>query len=571
MYTAKNPMLDKRTSFYSTFGDLLKYLRKRAQLNQRELAIAVGYSEAHISRLEKNQRLPDLATVAALFIPALMLEEEPETTAHLMQLATSAHGQELQAGKNITLPRTQEQESIPSNLPIQLTTFIGRQSEIRDLTELLPGKSPSRLVTLTGPGGMGKTRLALQTGISLLGLYPEGAWFVDLTPLSTPELIPQTVASTLGIAEIGSRPVEQLLIEALRSRYLLIVIDNCEHLIRGTAQFVEKLLRTCAGVQVLATSREPLNVPGEVNFRIPSLSIPEGEDALRQNVIGHEAVQLFVERARNTELTFAITEANASIIARICRQLDGMPLAIELAAARTSLLSLHQIESRLKDRLHLLTGGKTTLPRHQTLRATIEWSHDLLTKAEKVLFRRLSVFMDGWTLDAANSICADPGSDILDILAQLVNKSLVVVERQLNTEVRYAMLETIREFAHEQLYAANELDLLRARHFDHFLQLAQQAEANLFASESSVDWAETEISNLRAGLAWALEKDEGGNPSEERAGIGVDASYLAALAISRLFDRSRGLAEPAAVCTYNGHPGTCQGDATGRRPGGFSW
>ena len=510
-------------SSFSTFGDLLKYLRRRAQLTQRELAIAVGYTEGHISRLEKNQRPPDLATVAALFVPALMLEEEPETAAYLIQLAAGGRGQKMSAGESLTISRRQEtreiselEENIPSNLPIQLTTFIGRQAAIAEITALLAGATPARLLTLTGPGGIGKTRLALQTAIGLSHVYPDGIWFVDLAPLSSPELVPPTVASTLSIAEAGTQSIEETLIAYLRQKQILIVIDNCEHLIRATAQLAEKLLRSCARVQLLATSRELLKVPGEVNFRVPPLSLPEDQDGAGQTAMGHEAVQLFVERARNIQHDFALANSNTGMIARICRQLDGMPLAIELAAARTSLLSLGQIEARLQDRFQLLSGGHPTLPRHQTLRATIEWSHDLLSETEKMLFRRLSVFAGGWTLESANFTCAQDTNDVLDLLAQLVNKSLVVVERQPNTEVRYRMLETIREYASEQLKDAGEREGLRARHFDYFFTMAEQAEPQLFHAESSVDWAETEISNLRAALAWALEKDGDGNASGQR-------------------------------------------------------
>ena len=517
------------TSSYSTFGDLLKYLRRRAQLTQRELAIATGYTEGHISRLEKNLRPPDLATVAALFVPALGLEEEPETAAQLLRLAASAHGDQRHVGEDFTISRVQEiteisesAESIPSNLPIQLTTFIGRQAEIAEITAFLSGAKPARLVTLTGPGGMGKTRLALQTAIGLSHLYPDGIWFVDLTPLSAPELIAQTVASALSVPEKGGQSTEQTLVEHLLSKRVLIVLDNCEHMISAAAQFVEKLLRSCAHVQILATSRESLQVPGEVNFRVPPLSLPEDAETVSRILTKHEAAQLFIERATNIESTFKVTDANAPIIARICRGLDGMPLAIELAAARIRVLSLSKIETRLGDRLHLLASGRTTLPRHQTLRATIEWSHEMLSAAEKVLFRRLSVFAGGWTLEAGTSICADHGSDILDTLAQLVNKSLVVVERQPDTEVRYTMLETIREFAREQLRAADELDSMRARHFDYFFEMVQQAEPRLFAAESSIDWAESEIDNMRAALAWALEKDSDGAFSQERTGRGLD-------------------------------------------------
>ena len=546
-------------SSFSTFGDLLKYLRKRAQLTQRELAIAVGYSEGQISRLEKNQRPPDLTTVAALFVPALGLEEESETVARLVHLAATAHGEKLQAPESLAISRIQTAteivesiESVPSNLPIQLTTFIGRQEEIAEITALLSSKNRTRLVTLTGPGGIGKTRLALQTAIGLAHIYPDGIWFIDLAPLSSPELVLPTVASFLSVAEATDQSVEETLIAYLRPKQILIVIDNCEHLILATAQLAEKILRSCADVQLLATSRELLHIPGEVNFRVPPLSLPQDQDGTSQTVMGHEAVQLFVERARSIQPSVALSDANASIIARICRQLDGMPLAIELAAARTGLLSLNQIESRLKDRLQLLSGGYTTLPRHQTLRATIEWSHDLLSEAEKILFRRLSVLSGGWTLEAAESVCMDHptpassptplgkgegssslpekegswiGTDALDLLAGLVNKSLVVVERGVDGEVRYRMLETIREYAGEQLRAADERERLRTRHFDYFHQIAQQGEPRLFAPKSSIDWAEAELDNLRAALTWAIEKDVNGISSEERTGRALEMMF----------------------------------------------
>jgi non-specific serine/threonine protein kinase len=248
--------------------------------------------------------------------------------------------------------------------------------------------------------------------------------------------------------------------------------------------------------------------------------------------MAHEAVQLFIERARNIQPSFVHTDSNAATIVRICRQLDGMPLAIELAAARTSLLSLSQIEARLKHRFQLLSGGHITLPRHQTLRATIEWSHDLLSEAEKILFRRLSVFAGGWTLEAAEWVTSEERrvmgqatlvtAEILDLLAGLVNKSLVAIDRRADDEVRYRMLETIREYAGEQLRAADEKERLRARHFDYFLQMAQQGEPKLFAPVSFIDWAEAEIDNLRAGLAWALERDAHDASSEERAGRALD-------------------------------------------------
>jgi predicted ATPase/transcriptional regulator with XRE-family HTH domain len=526
-------MSDIGRSTFSTFGELLKYLRKRAQLTQRELAISVGYTEGHVSHLELNQRLPDLATVAALFVPALGLEEEPETAAQLMQLAASAHGDQLSIGDNLTISRVQETteiskrlESIPSNLPLQLTTFIGRQGELSELTALLSRTSPARLVTLTGPGGIGKTRLALQTAIGLSNLYLDGIWFIDLAPLSTPELVLPTIASTLRVTEAGTQSVEEILISYLRSKQILLVIDNCEHLIEAVAHSVEKLLRASARLQILATSREPLNIPGEINFQVPPLSLPESQDNASQTVMGHEAVQLFIERARSVQPSIAVTDANAGTIAHICRQLDGMPLAIELATARLAVLDVQQITSRLDDRFHLLTSGsRTALPRHQTLRATIDWSYDLLSEPEKVLFRRLSVFAGGWALEAAESVTSEERrvpkeaplvtrnprlvtSEILDLLAHLVNKSLVVVEHQPMVEMRYRMLETVRQYAMEKLVESGEQERIRNRHLTFFLALAEQAEPELRGRQqlawlSQLDEAHD---NLRMALAWSLER-----------------------------------------------------------------
>jgi predicted ATPase/transcriptional regulator with XRE-family HTH domain len=516
-------------SGFSTFGDLLKYLRKRAQLTQRELAIAVGYSEAHVSRLEKNQRLPDLATTAALIIPALGLKDEPETAARLMQLAASIRGDHSPANQSFTVAQRREtievseiSESIPSNIPLQLTSFIGRQAEMHEITKLLSRENPARLVTLVGPGGIGKTRLSLQTTIGLLHLYRDGIWFVDLAPISSPELVPQVIASVFEVTETPGQSIEESLITSLRSKHALILFDNCEHLIHAAARAIEKILRTCANIQILATSREPLSILGEMIFQLHPLSFPEIIESTNQDVLRHDSVQLFIERAHNIQPASIVADSNLPVIARICRRLDGMPLAIELAAARINILSLNQIEARLDDRFRLLTGGQITLPRHQTLRATLEWSHDLLDEAEKVLFRRLSVFVRGWTLEAGNTVCADDANDILDLLSQLIKKSLVVVERGANGEVHYTMLETIREYAREGLHAAEETEQIRARHFDYFFTKAQQAEPKLFTEESSIDWAEAEIDNLRAALTWALERDSSGAPSEERTGRALE-------------------------------------------------
>ena len=499
-------------SGFNTFGDLLKYLRKRAQLTQRELAIAVGYSEAHISRLEKNQRLPDLATTAALLIPALGLEDEPETAARLMQLAGNAHGGQPLVDQSLTLAHRREivevsesSESIPSNLPLQLSSFVGRRQEMSRITERLSCDKPARLITLVGPGGIGKTRLALQTVIELLPLYRDGVWFVDLTRISGPELISPLMASIFGVTEVRGQTLAESLVAFLRSRHALILMDNCEHLIQSAAENVERILRACSHIQVLATSREPLSLTGEAVFRIQPLSLPEVVES--PTVIRHDSIRLFIERAQNIRSSFVVTDSNLPAIARICRRLDGMPLAIELAAAATDFLSIGQIEARLDDRFQLLTHGQRTLPRHQTLRATIEWSHDLLDESERRLFRRLSVFAGGWTLEAANKVCAEKDPDVFELLARLVQKSLVMAEVHAQAEARYTMLETIGAYAREKLHEMGESEAIGARHFEYFFTMAEQAEPRLFAIESSIDWAEIEIDNIRAAFAWALERD----------------------------------------------------------------
>jgi predicted ATPase/transcriptional regulator with XRE-family HTH domain len=516
-------------SGFTTFGDLLKYLRKRAQLTQRELAIAVGYSEAHVSRLEKNQRLPDLATTAALIIPALDLDDEPEAAAHLMQLAAATHEVLLPANQSLALAHTREtievsesSESIPSNLPLQLTSFIGRRTEMDEITHLLSRDHPARLVTLVGPGGIGKTRLALQTTISLLHLYQDGAWFVDLAPISSPELIPQIIASIFGVTEMHGQSIEESFVLSLHSKQALILVDNCEHLIHAATENIQKILSSCAHIQILATSREPLTIPGEVILQIHPLSLPESLESPNQNMLRYDSVKLFIERSHNIQPSFAVTDSNLAVIARICRRLDGMPLAIELAAAAIDFLSIGQIETYLDDRFHLLTRGQRTLPRHQTLRATIEWSYGLLEEAEQILFRRLAVFAGGWTLEAANVVCVEKDHAVLDLLARLVHKSLVVAEMRVEAEARYTMLETIREYAREKLLAAGEREQMRAGHFDYFFLMAQQAEPKLFSEESSIDWAEVEIDNLRAALTWALERDPNGDSSEERTGRALE-------------------------------------------------
>ncbi len=403
-------------------------------------------------------------------------------------------------------PPLKSLDSLPNNLPRSLTSFIGREREMAQVTRLL---ASSFLLTLTGAGGCGKTRLALQVAADLVEEYPDGVWLVELAPLSDPTLVPQTVASTLHVREQPGRPIIETLSNFLGPKTILLVLDNCEHLVAACARLAEALLQTCPHLRMLATSQEPLRIPGETIFPVPSLAVPDLDRLPSlESLTGNEAVRLFIERSRAALPDFIVTDHNATPIAQVCHRLDGIPLAIELAAARVKILPVSQIASRLDDRFRLLTGGsRTTLPRHQTLRSTMDWSYALLSEPERKLLRRLSVFARGWTLEAAEEICG--GSDlvqgeVLDLLGQLVDKSLVVVEDQA-ADARYRMLETVRLYAREKLLEAGEDGELRRRHGGWFLALAERAEPKLQGPDQRrwLAWLEVEHANLLAALEWS--------------------------------------------------------------------
>ena len=397
-------------------------------------------------------------------------------------------------------------ESPSNNLPVQLTTFVGRESEMGEVKQLL---ATTRLLTLTGAGGCGKTRLALEVAASLVDEYADGAWLVELASRSDPASLAQAVTTALGIREQPSRTVLATLLDHLRSKHLLLVLDNCEHLISACATLAETLLKACPQLKLLATSREGLRAAGEVAWPVPSLSIPDpGQSSSTEQIVESEAVQLFVERARAVSPKFVVNDENARAIAQVCRRLDGIPLAIELAAARVKTLTGQQISGRLDDRFRLLTGGsRTALPRHQTLRAAIDWSHDLLTEPERALLRRLSVFVAGCTLEAAEAVCAGDGidkHDVLDLITQLVDKSLLLAEER-GSVAWYRSLETIRQYALDKLLDSGAAERVRAGHFQFYLQLAEQAEPQLRGAEQAV-WLERldlEHDNLRAALGWS--------------------------------------------------------------------
>lgn len=398
-------------------------------------------------------------------------------------------------------------------VPIPLTSFIGRENEIKEVAALF---SKSRLITLTGSGGVGKTRLAIQVVPEVLDWFPDGVWFLDLAPMSDPFLVPGTLANRLGLRASGETSLTDLLINFLRSRRGLVIFDNCEHMIEGCSQFINLLLTSCEKLSILATSRETLRVSGEVPYRVPSLEVPRSDVKLSTDELSIvESVKLFTERAAVGSPGFAANNNNVPVIAQICQRLDGIPLAVELAAARVNLLTVEQILQHLDDRFRLLTNGlRSALPRHQTLRALIDWSHDLLPQRERVLLRRLAVFAGGCTLEAAEQACAEVGQnaissdDILDLLTHLVEKSLLVVE-EYPGHLRYHILETVRQYAREKLMEAEEAEQFCRRHLDYFLKLAIDMEPNLYGSRQ-LEWIERleeEHSNYQTALTWSLEHD----------------------------------------------------------------
>ncbi len=467
-------------------------------------------SQAVVDRT--RERLPDGASLRDL------------GAVRLRDLATSEHVyQLLHPELRQDFPALRSLEATPNNLPQQATSFIGRETELAEAKRLLDG---TRLLTLLGMGGLGKTRLSLQIAADVLDRYPDGVWFVDLAPIRDPSLVPNATGHVLGIREDAGKPVTQSLCEHLREHTLLIVLDNCEHLVDACATLADTLLKAIPGIRILATSREALHIQGEQTYPVLPLRVPDRK-AGAAALLRSDAVQLFVERARLQKPDFAVTDDDAAAVGELCSRLDGIPLALELAAARLRSLSVAEINARLHDRFKLLTGGsRVALERQQTLRALVSWSYDLLHDDEQIVLDRLSVFSGGFDLQAAEAVCgADPiaTEDVLDLVNSLVDKSLIMVEQE-GRASRYGLLETIKEFAHEHLtkrcslqktireFASERLKerddvaATAARHCEYYLALAKTARPRLEQSDDA-EWArrlEIELDNLRAAIALAL-------------------------------------------------------------------
>ncbi len=401
----------------------------------------------------------------------------------------------------------------PNNLPLQVNRFIGREREMTAIKGLL---TTTRLLTLTGAGGSGKTRLALQVATDLLEEFEHGVWWVELAALSDPLLVPQAVASVVGVPERAGHTVTEALSDALRPKHLLLVLDNCEHVLAACVQLIEALLHTCSQVRVMVTSREALRITGETTWLVVPLRAPDVSQLQPiEELLTYEAVQLFVERAKSVLPSFTLTPENAPAVAQVCRRLDGIPLAIELAAARIRALSVEQIVARLDHAYQLLTGGsRSALPRQQTLRAAMDWSYDLLPAHEQAFFRRLSVFAGSFSLEAAEAICAgEPGEayNTLDILSSLIDKSLALMEQR-GSAARYRLLEPVRQYGQDKLQESGEAAQTRRNHRDWYARLAEQAELETQEAQQEIwfERLEAEHDNLRGALGWSLEQQEAG-------------------------------------------------------------
>ncbi|HMZ07487.1 MAG TPA: helix-turn-helix domain-containing protein [Anaerolineales bacterium] len=479
----------------STFGKWLRQQRRALDLTQEAFADQVGCARITLRRIESGELKPSKELALILLAKAGIPAHEREAWLPFTRGLSP-------------YPATQK-NPLPSNfhtnLPASLTRFIGREKEREEVLQLIAG---NRLVMLTGSGGVGKTRLSIQVASELLSDFPIGVWLVELAPLTNPALVPQSVCATLSVKPDGGVTEIEALIHYIHNKKILLVLDNCEHLIDACAQLCDSLLRSCPDLHILASSREALDILGEQTYRVPSLSLPDSKSIL--NIIREsEAVTLFVERAKASQFDFELTEFNASFVAQICLRLDGIALAIELAASRIKTFKVEQIAERLNNVFDLLTSGnRTALPRQQTLRTLIDWSYNLLPDGERIFLLNLSVFMGGWTLKAAEAVCGN--ADALDLLTRLVDKSLVSLNLEQGDEPRYYLLETVRQYTHEKLMESGEEHRIREYHLEYFAKLAEGNHAARRSAEqkSAFRQMNIELDNFRAALNWSFEEED---------------------------------------------------------------
>ncbi|MDQ3810618.1 MAG: helix-turn-helix domain-containing protein, partial [Chloroflexota bacterium] len=484
-----------------SFGDLLRSYRAATGMTQEVLAERAGLSARGIADLERGvRRSPYPGTV--------------ERLADALELSVAQRASFFLAGRRSGYGMQPDAEQHVSMLPGSLTSFVGRESDVADIHRLLGAR---RLLTLTGAGGIGKTRLAVEVARGLTDTFGHNTPFVELAALIDGALVPRAVGAVLGVREQPKRAMTSTLIQSLRGRRVLLVLDNCEHLVSACAELAQELLRGCPELHILATSRERLGVPGELAWRVRSLSLPDsGQPAPADPAQQTEAVRLFVTRAADVVPGFDVTADNAQVIAEVCRRLEGIPLALELAAARVSTLGLEGVAARLDDELRLLSASnRTMLSRQQTLRAAIDWSYRLLTPHEQMVFERLSVFAGGWTLPAAEEVCAGDGleaEDVPALLERLVDKSLVVAEvRRDGIRVRYRLLEPLRQYATERLLLAGGREGIHRKHATFYVTLAEQGEPAKLRSAWWAGWRDRlvpEQGNFRAALRWLITTGE---------------------------------------------------------------
>ena len=507
---------------FNSFGELLRYLRERAELSQRELALQVGYHYSYMSRIEKNERMPDSATLMARFIPALGLDDEPQWTERLLRLAASEEktmsprrgGGTPASHPPIVTSSLPTFDSPLNPLPLSLTPLLGREDEVEAITKIM-ARPDVRLVTLVGAPGVGKTRLAIHTANELAGLFAHGAAFADLSTTVEPKDVLPALAIALGVQGSSDVPLLTQVINTLKQKNLLFLIDNFEHVIDASPQLVQ-LLGNAPQVKMLVTSRESLRISGEHEFTVEPLPVPgQGHES---GLIDYAAVQLFAQRAQAVDPNFQLTPENLKNISEVCRRLDGLPLAIELAAARAKFISPQAMLAQFDRRLDWVAHGtRNAVSSRQTLRGAIEWSYNTLSDAERALLRRLAVFSGGWNADSAEAVCGESDAnanpvlrhgEVLNLLIQLTDKSTVLAEKY-QDETRFRFLETIHEYAREKLEASGEAAEIKNRPMAHYADLSETIEAGIDGNDqiNGTLVGDQEHNNLRAALDWGLQEN----------------------------------------------------------------